>query len=111
MSEQVICGHCGLPIHKSESGIRHFGHFTAHSEARCLELLKADLSEARQEVGRLSEIVKVAQMMKDSEMQGVTFDDVHGGDNKLIGKMLIWIAARQKLYQLLPTTTPGGGHG
>jgi len=51
MGEQ-ICGHCGLAIQESETGLRHFGHFTAHSEQRCLELLKAQLTEAKAEVER-----------------------------------------------------------
>lgn len=44
MSE-TICGKCGLPIHDSESGVRHFGTSQAHSENRCVELLKSRVSE------------------------------------------------------------------
>lgn len=40
------CGKCGLPIHPGESGVRHFGFFTAHSEGRCIELLKFDRDAA-----------------------------------------------------------------
>ena len=43
MSDERICGACGLPIHGGESGLRHHGWFTCHSESRCVELLKAKI--------------------------------------------------------------------
>lgn len=39
----VICGKCARPIERGETGVRHFGFFTAHSENRCLELLLAEV--------------------------------------------------------------------
>lgn len=63
------------------------------------EALQTSLHAAR-------EIVKAAELMKAAEMQGITFDDVHGGDNKLVGKMLLWLAAREKLYALLEANKP-----
>lgn len=44
------CGKCGLPIEEHEVGIRHFGFFTAHSEQRCRELLKAQITEEQENV-------------------------------------------------------------
>lgn len=46
MSEEPICGKCGLPIHQSETGLRYFGHYIAHDENRCLELLRSQLQAA-----------------------------------------------------------------
>ena len=57
MSEQAnnqgVCGKCRLPIHEAEVGLRHFGFFTAHSENRCIELLRLEMFHARGEVERL----------------------------------------------------------
>jgi len=39
------CGVCGLPIHDSELDIRRFGFYNAHSEARCIELLKFKIND------------------------------------------------------------------
>lgn len=36
-----------MPIHEAETGLRHFGHFTAHSENRCLEILRDSLADQR----------------------------------------------------------------
>jgi hypothetical protein len=49
MSEQPFCGKCGLPIHRAETGLRHFGYYIAHDEDRCLELLHSQLQQAREE--------------------------------------------------------------
>lgn len=43
------CGICGLPIHEAEAGIRSFGWFSAHSERRCVELLKAEIARLKRE--------------------------------------------------------------
>lgn len=40
----VRCGNCGLPIARTETGIRHFGVSLAHSEHRCLDLLRAEIA-------------------------------------------------------------------
>lgn len=55
MSQQ-ICGICRLPIHESETGIRHFGRYVAHSQYRCVELLRsliADLTRERDDLKSL----------------------------------------------------------
>lgn len=41
------CGKCGLPIHKSEVGVRHMGFTQAHSEGRCIELLRMRIDKLR----------------------------------------------------------------
>ena len=41
------CGVCGLPIHEADAGLRYFGFYTAHSEARCVELLKLEIAGLR----------------------------------------------------------------
>jgi hypothetical protein len=41
------CGACGLSIHEAEAGLRYFGFYTAHSEARCVELLKLEIAGLR----------------------------------------------------------------
>ncbi len=45
-AERKPCGVCGLPIHENEAGIRHFGFYVAHSEQRCVDLLRARLGIA-----------------------------------------------------------------
>ncbi len=64
MSEQMTCGKCFMPIHQSETGLRHFGNFTAHSENRCIQILTAELTRvteqlqgAREEIERLKAAV------------------------------------------------------
>lgn len=54
MTSENQCGICGLPIIPSEPGLRHFGTFTAHSEARCVELLRAEIERLRTENRELS---------------------------------------------------------
>lgn len=41
------CCHCGLPIHRSENGVRHYGDRIAHSENRCYWLLRERVSQAK----------------------------------------------------------------
>ena len=45
--EEPTCGMCGLPISDSESGVRHFGFYTAHMERRCIQLLKMEIERLR----------------------------------------------------------------
>jgi hypothetical protein len=51
-----LCGCCGRPIHHSESGIRHFGFYVAHSESRCRDILKAEIDQLNALVKELSDI-------------------------------------------------------
>lgn len=37
-----VCGKCGLPIESGETNLRFYSLYRAHSENRCLDLLKAD---------------------------------------------------------------------
>lgn len=48
MAKQIICGKCHLPIHQGEIGLRHFGSSTAHSEDRCLFLLRSEFEAKEQ---------------------------------------------------------------
>ena len=41
------CCHCLFPIHVGESGLRYFGTGTAHTEARCIALLRQEIAAAR----------------------------------------------------------------
>jgi hypothetical protein len=47
MTDTRHCGSCGLPIHPSETGLRHFGFHTSHAPARCVELLQAEIAGLR----------------------------------------------------------------
>jgi hypothetical protein len=42
---EIKCGVCGLPMHPLESGVRHFGFYVAHSEDRCISLLRGRIAE------------------------------------------------------------------
>lgn len=44
--ELVRCGACGLPLNLNESGVRHFGFYAAHSEQRCISLLRDKADQA-----------------------------------------------------------------
>ncbi|HWF07023.1 MAG TPA: hypothetical protein VG297_01100, partial [Bryobacteraceae bacterium] len=50
MTQEEACGMCALPIHPAEAGIRHFGTFRAHSQKRCIALLRLKLAEAERKV-------------------------------------------------------------
>lgn len=50
----VKCGHCGLPVHINESGIRYFGLFVAHSEHRCISLLHARIERLERALQRIA---------------------------------------------------------
>lgn len=41
------CSHCGFPLPKSTSGLRHYGTHTAHQESECLRLLQAEIERLR----------------------------------------------------------------
>lgn len=45
----TICGHCRLPIANGETGVRHFGHYVAHTENRCVSLLSAEIDRLRED--------------------------------------------------------------
>lgn len=66
MSENMICGKCGIEIHSSETGLRHYGHFTAHSEQRCVALLQEQLSTLRaqltQSQAELAEVIAIREL-------------------------------------------------
>ena len=47
---EEMCGKCGLPIHPGETGLRHFGTFTAHSEDRCVWLLQDRIRQLSGEI-------------------------------------------------------------
>lgn len=47
MDSPELCGHCRLPIHPAESGIRSYGGYRAHREQRCIELLRQHLNKTQ----------------------------------------------------------------
>ena len=49
----TTCGNCGLPLHPNEVR-RHFGFRTGHSEARCIELLKAEVLAERERCRKIA---------------------------------------------------------
>ena len=51
----TICGHCRLPIANGETGVRHFGHYVAHTENRCVSLLSAEIERLRARVAELEQ--------------------------------------------------------
>jgi hypothetical protein len=65
----VKCGVCGLPIHPQESGIRHFGFYTAHSEQRCVSLLRERLAEAETALSALEAKVEGVERERDEALQ------------------------------------------
>jgi prefoldin subunit 5 len=56
------CGHCGLPIQDGETGIRHFGFYTAHMESRCTDLLKSRINELEADAKELREKLDRAEV-------------------------------------------------
>lgn len=65
------CGVCRLPIHESETGIRHFGTSIAHSARRCIDLLTERASQAERE--RDAAIELLTFYSHESHLQ--TFED------------------------------------
>jgi len=62
---EIKCGMCGLPIHPSESGVRHFGTFVAHSESRCIDLLRGRLEDQQASIGELTEQIARTERNRD----------------------------------------------
>ena len=83
-----ICGKCLLPIHPAESGIRYFGTFTAHSEARCLELLRLNLSEiaAERDVLKLALNTPEIRTFSDGVVSEAQHQRVRWGSDHDAGK-------------------------
>jgi hypothetical protein len=52
-SKTPICSHCLLPIHKSESGLRHYGTHIAHQESRCIALLRQEIFDRDARIAEL----------------------------------------------------------
>lgn len=57
----IICGHCRLPIANGETGVRHFGHYVAHTENRCVSLLSAEIERLRARVAELERALHEAE--------------------------------------------------
>ena len=126
-ADRVKCGVCGLPIHPSESGVRHFGFYTAHADYRCVELLKSRaetaeqaLSASQKEVERLRDALETfailanddSDYLPDEHVVSLTYDDSEldadlGGPNTLLGErfMRAFRVARSALQ------TGGKEHG
>ena len=71
----IICGHCRLPIANGETGVRHFGHYVAHTENRCVSLLSAEIERLRARVAELEQDAKryrylSGQIKSDPDMSG-----------------------------------------
>ncbi len=58
----TICGHCRLPIANGETGVRHFGHYVAHTENRCVSLLSAEIERLRARVALLEPVASAARI-------------------------------------------------
>jgi hypothetical protein len=56
MSEEPLCGKCGLPMHKDDAR-RYFGFYTAHMEDRCGTLLRAKIDDLEQKNVRLIDAI------------------------------------------------------
>ena len=56
MSEEPLCGKCGLPMHKDDAR-RYFGFYTAHMEDRCGTLLRAKIDDLEQKNARLIDAI------------------------------------------------------
>ncbi len=65
----TICGHCRLPIANGETGVRHFGHYVAHTENRCVSLLSAEIDRLRARVASLEESLHYANGVADLAMK------------------------------------------
>lgn len=65
----TICGHCRLPIANGETGVRHFGHYVAHTENRCVSLLSAEIERLRARVASLEESLHYANGTADLAMK------------------------------------------
>ena len=65
----TICGHCRLPIANGETGVRHFGHYVAHTENRCVSLLSAEIERLRARVASLEESLHYANGVADLAMK------------------------------------------
>lgn len=71
----VQCGKCGLPIEKGESGIRYYGVYVAHSEGRCIDLLRTRLETAQTERAALYEIaIKAVNATDGTCVPGVSIE-------------------------------------
>jgi len=44
------CSHCGFPLRRNSSGLRHYGTHTAHQESECLRLLHAEIASLKDAV-------------------------------------------------------------
>lgn len=44
------CSHCGFPLGRNSSGLRHYGTHTAHQESECLRLLHAEIASLKDAV-------------------------------------------------------------
>lgn len=72
----IICGHCRLPIANGETGVRHFGHYVAHTENRCVSLLSAEIERLR---ARVAELERALLLIEPSgDFSG--WEDKHGRD-------------------------------
>ena len=72
----IICGHCRLPIANGETGVRHFGHYVAHIENRCVSLLSAEIERLR---ARVAELERALLLIEPSgDFSG--WEDKHGRD-------------------------------
>lgn len=45
--ELSLCSHCGFPLPKGGSGLRHYGTHTAHQESTCLRMLHAEIERLK----------------------------------------------------------------
>ena len=51
MADEQMCGHCGFPLHPSDT-LRYFGFYVSHQEERCRWLLKNEIATLRAKIER-----------------------------------------------------------
>lgn len=77
MSEAIeVCGKCLLPIHPGESGVRSFGLYRAHSESRCIELMRARLAATEAQRDTLRALIEGLAVQRFGESMSL-LEQVH----------------------------------
>jgi len=67
---EIICKKCKQPIADGETGLRHYGWYTAHSEVRCIELLETRLRATEKDLRQaLDDANQDAKRLVDDKMK------------------------------------------
>ena len=99
-STPVVCGVCGLPIHESETGIRHFGFYIAHSQNRCIYLLRAKVDEEKKWADyRRDVLAKIWSIIADGQRALDPDADPEYDTNNLYDLVREGVEAKKKLAE------------